>query len=61
MNQEQGAIVKQPSIWTKLSPAQQQKLLILIEGWLIKYRQAQLRGQPQRPISVAGGNHEPRR
>jgi hypothetical protein len=61
MNQEQAVIVKQASIWTKLSPGQQQKLLILIEGWLIKYRQAQLRGQPQRLILVAGGSHEPRR
>ena len=61
MTHQQAVIVKQASIWSKLNPEQQQKLLILIEGWLIKYRQAQAQEQPQRPIPVRGGSHEPRR
>lgn len=61
MTDQQAVIIKQASIWSKLNPEQQQKLLILIEGWLIKYRQAQGQDQPQRPIPVRGGSHEPQR
>ena len=61
MTDQQAVIVKQASIWAKLNPEQQQKLLILIEGWLIKYRQAQSQEQPQRPNPVPGGSHEPQR